>query len=775
MLVFLLAAAHASPLQIGAVPVMELAAPDPAAEAAEDARRAAAGLPHRFAVPAAVAVTPETHGVWEALDDGRLLWRYRLSSPGARSLNFGFTDVNLPPDAVLFIHPPGEHTRENLTFDERDNKPHRELWTALLEGSEAVLELTLPPRERDALSLSLSRVNVGYRGLTAGDVSADEDALEKSGSCNINVVCSEGDEWRQEISSAAMYSLSGWYTCSGAMVNNTAGDETPYFLTADHCGVRSSNASTMVFYWNFESPSCDQRGGGPLNNSQSGATFRASYSRSDFVLVELDDLPKEAHQVAYAGWDRSGEDARSAVAIHHPNLDEKAISFENDATAISSYSSYNSPGDGTHVWVEDWDAGTTEGGSSGSPLFNQDHRVIGQLHGGGAACGNNESDWYGSLETSWNGGGSSSSRLKDWLDPGNTGATTVDTLAPWLTGLQVDGDPLTAEGDVGGPFTPAQATFTLENRGASAIDYEVVNTATWLNVTPDSGALSAGDTVTITAKVNNAADGLPAGRYDDALVFTGGDSEDSEDSEDVEIPATLFVGNPEEQLSWSLDQNPGWSVEGAWAFGKPQGMGGASGSSDPEGGATGLNVYGYNLSGDYEKRMGAEHLTAGPIDMSDLSLTTVRFQRWLGVEEGQYDSAAFAVSADGQQWTTLWENEEDVADNAWREVEYDISEVADGQATVFLRWTMGPTDQGIEFCGWNIDDVAIWGVSSGASGPGGPGGNGGGSGNSGNSGDSGAGAEDTGGCGCASGRGGGPVPLAALTGLLGLLALRRRG
>ena len=44
---------------------------------------------------------------------------------------------------------------------------------------------------------------------------------------------------------------------------------------------------------------------------------------------------------------------------------------------------------------------------------------------------------------------------------------------------------------------------------------------------------------------------------------------------------------------------------------------------------------------------------------------------------------------------------------------YDISSVADNRPTVYLRWVMGTTDVSVTYCGWNIDDVEIWGDTDG--------------------------------------------------------------
>lgn len=159
---------------------------------------------------------------------------------------------------------------------------------------------------------------------------------------------------------------------------------------------------------------------------------------------------------------------------------------------------------------------------------------------------------------------------------------------------------------------------------------------------------------------------------------------------------------------WNLDSNPGWSAEGGWAFGVPTGSGGSYGYPDPTSGATGSNVYGYNLAGDYPNSLSStQYLTAGPINCSGLKRVHLRFQRWLGVEEPVYDHASLEVSNDGSTWSSVWENTTEVTDSAWTQVTYDISAVADGQSAVYVRWGMGPTDSSWTYCGWNIDDIQI--------------------------------------------------------------------
>jgi hypothetical protein len=157
-----------------------------------------------------------------------------------------------------------------------------------------------------------------------------------------------------------------------------------------------------------------------------------------------------------------------------------------------------------------------------------------------------------------------------------------------------------------------------------------------------------------------------------------------------------------------LNVDPGWITEGLWEFGKPEGMGGANGYPDPTSGFSGQNVYGYNLSGDYENDQPAYGISSGRIDCGNATDVTVHFKRWLGVERNMNDKASFEVSSDGVNFTKIWENPDiETTDMDWESVSYDISHVADGESSVYLRWVMGSTNGSKTFCGWNIDDITL--------------------------------------------------------------------
>ncbi|UCD75480.1 MAG: M28 family peptidase [Phycisphaerales bacterium] len=164
-------------------------------------------------------------------------------------------------------------------------------------------------------------------------------------------------------------------------------------------------------------------------------------------------------------------------------------------------------------------------------------------------------------------------------------------------------------------------------------------------------------------------------------------------------------------LEFNFDDDPGWMMEGEWAFGQPTGQGGTSyGNPDPTGGFTGENVYGINLNGDYSTDIGGPfYVTSGAIDCSELSHASLHFQRWLNADYQPYVNETVEISNDGSSWTLLWSNgSSEIADNAWVEQSLDIADIADGQPAVYVRWGHEIGQSGAwAYSGWNIDDVQI--------------------------------------------------------------------
>ncbi len=180
------------------------------------------------------------------------------------------------------------------------------------------------------------------------------------------------------------------------------------------------------------------------------------------------------------------------------------------------------------------------------------------------------------------------------------------------------------------------------------------------------------------------------------------------------VNLTLYEAIPPNPVIYGFDMetNPGWAMDTpatapGWAYGVPQGNDG-----DPTAGATGDNVIGYNLDGDYHADMAAtEYCTTDPLDFSDYTDVSLEFERWLGVESSSYDHAMIEVSNDGGvTWHEIWHNGGTMNETAWGLEEYDISTYADGQSDVRVRWGMGGSDDSVQYHGWNIDDVNFRGI-----------------------------------------------------------------
>ena len=374
-----------------------------------------------------------TDGVWLDIEDTRV-WRTQIQAPGAMAMSLRFSEFDLPKGASLFIWS-ADRIEYIGGFDHRNMKDWGGLATGLVAGDAVVVEVHVPAGKEDAVALHIDQVVHAYRDI-AGKAALVAEALGEqrgpygnSGDCNINVNCPEGATWQCEKRSVALILQGAFAICTGAMINNTAQDGTPLFLTANHC---LGNVGNWVFVFNHETEGCTGNTG-PTNQTVSGAELLVSSGASDFGLLLLDETPPASYDVFYAGWDGTDEETvQNATGIHHPSGDLKKICFEEDAP------DHDNAAGAAVWWIDAWEDGVTEGGSSGSPLFDQNHRIIGQLYGGAAACqgtsNNGQFDYYGRMGVSFNNG------IADHLDPLGLGLEVLDgyPAAGCVTSFAVD-------------------------------------------------------------------------------------------------------------------------------------------------------------------------------------------------------------------------------------------------------------------------------------------------------------------------------------------------
>jgi len=308
-------------------------------------------------------------------------------------------------------------------------------------------------------------------------------------------------------------------------------------------------------------------------------------------------------------------------------------------------------------------------------------------------------------------GGDGVNEFNYWTIFGDPSLRIVGTTAP-PEGMKVKpGSGLTAEGPKGGPFTPDSITYELINYDPTPLDFTVSKSATWIDLSDTSGTIPAGGMVEVTVSINETAAGLPKGFYEDEVSFVNTTTHVG----DATRAVALTVGVPQPVYTYDFDEDPGWTMNGEWQFGKPQGQGGYShGYADPTSGATGDNVYGINLAGDYSTSVGSwMYLTSGAIDCSDVTEVSLHFQRWLNTDYQSYVYATLEISTDGSSWKEIWDNgSSEIAENKWSEQVYDIAAEADGAETLYIRWGHKVGSSGAyAYSGWNIDDVEIWGVA----------------------------------------------------------------
>jgi len=372
-------------------------------------------IPLRFGIDIPVSYNLLNSGTWETLEKGNRVWRLKIKSESAYSLNFIIQNFYLAKGAKLFFI--NENGAFLGSFTHENNTVEKEFATSPLNGDIVTIELFEPYNTKGTSTLEIAYVIHAYR-----DIFGMAKDFGQSGSCNINVNCPQGSAWQNQKRSVAMIlTANNTRICTGALVNNVRQDGTPYFLTANHC-LSGSTSNTWIFMFNYESPACTNVNG-PTNQTVQGSVIRAKDAPSDFALLELTTPPPPSYNVYFSGWSAQDIAADSCVGIHHPNGDIKKITFDYDTVVSSGYS-----GAGNDHWrILSWNAGTTEGGSSGSPLYDKSKRIIGQLHGGSASCNNPTGyDVYGKFSYSWNTATTPDKRLKDWLDPDGTGILILD-------------------------------------------------------------------------------------------------------------------------------------------------------------------------------------------------------------------------------------------------------------------------------------------------------------------------------------------------------------
>ena len=413
-------------------------------EEKEDAFR---GLKNqRIARELPVSLDPERDGTWEALPDGTRIWRLGIRGKGARALGVVFNRYFLEEGARLYLYDPMKK-KVLGAFTTDNNKSTAILPVSYIPGEELVMQLEVAADLRYYGELQVGTVRYAFLPVPDGK-SGTDGYFGRSGECNIDINCPEVSYW-QGLKRSVVRMIND-ELCTGVLINNTNQNGKPYIYTAAHCVFDRSSGKyePTVFYFGYESPACDGPDGS-TEYSIAGATLVATGDTSenprdadslDFALLELSVPPPDSFMPYYAGWNRSKSPAQNTTTIHHPRGDVKKISRDFDPPETSYHQEDYLPDLVKYsLWrILEWNMATTEAGSSGAPLFDQDMRVVGTLTGGDADCANPVNDYFTKFNYAWDYYGDPARQLKHWLDPGGTGTITLDGYDPLAaTGTEI--------------------------------------------------------------------------------------------------------------------------------------------------------------------------------------------------------------------------------------------------------------------------------------------------------------------------------------------------
>ncbi len=507
-------------------------------------------------------------GTWSNLSNEKSIWRLHLSSQGAKSCVLHFDRFILPEGSKVYVYNT-DHSVILGPFTSKDNPKKEEFAIGLIYGEDVIIEYSAPKTKskNGKVDIVLPDIKIAaysyvYRGEHLFDNRNKATGFGTSQSCQVNVNCSEGANWRDEQKGIArIYCVEGYDAgyCSGTLINNTSNDQTPYFLTADHCGTNSntSDFNEWIFKFNYESSGCEATTE-PSGNSVYGCTRKSRAELdggSDFLLVELNTSSTNLKNIGavYNGWSKSTSASPSGVSIHHPNGDIKKISTYTNSLTSTTYEGTSVTGATNAHWEVYWAEtthghGVTEFGSSGSPIFNNYGLVVGTLSGGRSECEHTYwEDLYGKFSYHWQSNGSASSQqLKYWLDPDITGATTCTFLDPNNLGIVANfsGTPTTVTTGNSVSFTDLSSGGTVTSHSWS-FPGGIPSSSTAENPTV---TYNTPGTYDVTLSVNSNTGNDTEIKTDYINVISGGNfSYDFEDCYDFEVddfnPCTTYDGD----------------------------------------------------------------------------------------------------------------------------------------------------------------------------------------------------------------------------------------
>jgi hypothetical protein len=360
--------------------------------------------PNQIGVNRSLAVSSTTRAQKFVNPDGSQLIVLIIKSSGASGIGVHFRNFALAAGEEVYVYGPRADSIVCGPYTNKGPWGSGEFWSSTIAGETVVIEF-YTTTDKNGKGFEIFEISHIFAELDWRLRSNEPDVLN----CEVDASC-YGDVEKNAVG-RMLFNDNGVFVCTGTLLNDRAQDQTPYFLTANHCIPTQGVAQTVEIYWFYQTTSCNS---GVLRSwvqSPPGANLLATQSSNDFSLLRLfNNAPAGAW---FAGWTNAAQSQGTNVfGLHHPGpyVPPDVPSYLRRASGTITSTSGTCLANGCGI---NWTTGLTEPGSSGSGLFTANgHQLVGVLSCGPTAC-NNPYDNYSKFANFY-------PQIRSFIYPGTT-------------------------------------------------------------------------------------------------------------------------------------------------------------------------------------------------------------------------------------------------------------------------------------------------------------------------------------------------------------------